>query len=203
VGLGLPAGSVHRRSEEGAVRSGADDWKPAGEEYRETLALVMAEALDGTVPNPTRAEMLSAVESKIEEESEALRSYLEVRERERIAWALHDATANVLPSPGSPRPIFKSPLQRDMEEEQELTREEFAAARARRDEVEDDPDVTPRLARLRRLHRLRDELQRLLAEDDRSSEPGIPTKETGPTDYRTSLEKGVPTEPPVGPTAPK
>jgi hypothetical protein len=173
------------------------------EEYRETLALVMAEAVDGKVPNPTRAEMLSAVESKIEEESEALRSYLEVRERERIAWALHDATASVLPGPGSPRPIFKSPLQRDMEEEQELTREEFAASRARRDEVEDDPEVTLRLARLRRLHRLRDELQRLLAEDDRSSEPAIPTKETGPTDSRISVENGVRTEPPVRSTGAK
>lgn len=185
------------------MSSGADDSKPAVEEYRKTLALVMAEAIDGKVPNPTRAEMLSAVESKIEEESEALRSYLEVRERERIAWALHDATANVLPSPGSPRPIFKSPLQTDMEVEQELTREEFAAARSRRDEVEDDPDVTLRLARLRRLHRLRDVLQRLLAEADKSSEPGIATKEAGPTGSRTSLEKGARTEPPVGPTAAK
>jgi hypothetical protein len=185
------------------VRGGTDDWKPAVEEYRGTLALVMAEAIDGKVPNPTRAEMLSAVEAKIEEESEAIRSYLGVRERERIAWALHDATANVLPRPGSPRPIFKSPLQRDMEVEQELTREEFAASRARRDEVEDDPEVTLRLARLRRLHRLRDELQRLLAEDDKSGEPGIPTKETGGTDSRISVEQGGRTEPPVGPTAAK
>jgi hypothetical protein len=185
------------------VRSGADDWKPAVEEYRGTLALVMAEAIDGKVPNPTRAEMLSAVESKIEEESEVLRSYLEVRERERIAWALHDATANVLPRPGSPGPIFKSPLQRDMEEEQELTREEFAAARARREEVEDDPEVTLRLARLRRLHRLRDELQRLLAEEDKSNEPATPAKETGRTDSRISVEKGVRTEPHFGSTGAK
>lgn len=131
------------------------------EQYRTTLALVMAEEPGVGVPNPTRAEMRNAVELRIKQEAETLRAYLEVREEERIAWALHDATAEVLPKPGNRRSIFSSPLQHDMEEERGVTLAEFTAARARRDEVEADLEVQSRLARLRRLNRLREELHRL------------------------------------------